>query len=102
MKMDHGFQDHYSWLECMYLCALKISCSLTLYPWIHLYLHIFSLDLCCSIADISELVVEAREISSMTWKLKWFSEESPFKFVALLKAIHAGLTLSPLLIRCTS
>lgn len=90
----------------------------------------FSLDLCCSIADISELVVEARKnqcvtlavecaspkadkedsnvndmkaaSGSMTWKLKWFSEESPFKFVALLKAIHAGLTLSPLLIRCTS
>lgn len=39
---------------------------------------------------------------SMTWKLKWFSEESRFKFVALLKAIHAGLTLSPLLIRCIS
>ncbi|XP_062026504.1 uncharacterized protein LOC133742837 isoform X1 [Rosa rugosa] len=93
----------------------------------------FSLDLCCSIADISELVVETREnrcvtlavecamsefcsspkagkqdpgendiktaSGSMTWKLKWFSEESPFKFVALLKAIHAGLTISPLLIR---
>ncbi|XP_021909434.1 ABC transporter G family member 17-like [Carica papaya] len=36
---------------------------------------------------------------SLTWKLKWFSEESLFKFVALLKAIHAGTTESPLLVR---
>ncbi|CAN6584811.1 unnamed protein product [Malus baccata var. baccata] len=95
----------------------------------------FSLDLCCSIADISELVVddvrESRCLTlavecamsefcpsgsavadnsdssanekkmapgSMTWKLRWFSEESPFKFVALLKAIHGGMTVTPLLV----
>ncbi|KAM1026596.1 hypothetical protein ACFX2I_039439 [Malus domestica] len=98
----------------------------------------FSLDLCCSIADISELVVDVRESrcvtiavacamsefcppgsaeagnsdssvndkkiapGSMTWKLQWFSEESPFKFVALLKAIHEGMTASPLLVRFIS
>ncbi|XP_050122470.1 uncharacterized protein LOC126600014 isoform X2 [Malus sylvestris] len=98
----------------------------------------FSLDLCCSIVDISELVVDVRESrcvtlavecamsefcpsgsavadnsdssanekkiapGSMTWKLRWFSEESPFKFVALLKAIHGGMTVTPLLVRCIS
>lgn len=39
---------------------------------------------------------------SLTWKLKWFSEESLFKFVALFKAIHAGATMSPLPVRCIS
>ena len=39
---------------------------------------------------------------SLTWKLKWFSEESLFKFVALFKAVHAGATMSPLLVRCIS
>ncbi|KAL6178249.1 hypothetical protein ACLB2K_049768 [Fragaria x ananassa] len=112
--------------DLMQFSSLSVDTSLPPY---------FSLDLCCSIADISELVVETRESrfltiavecamsefstpkagkedlgendintasGSMTWKLEWFSEESRFKFVALLKAIHAGLTLSPLLIRCIS
>lgn len=35
-----------------------------------------------------------------TWKLKWFSEESLSQFVALLKAIHSGMTRSPLRVRC--
>ncbi|KAI3454949.1 hypothetical protein Pfo_011612 [Paulownia fortunei] len=37
-----------------------------------------------------------------TWKLKWFSKESLFNFVALLKAIHTQATSSPLLVRCKS
>lgn len=37
-----------------------------------------------------------------TWKFKWSSEESLFKFVALLKAIHAELTRSPLCVRWIS
>ncbi|KAE8663950.1 Binding protein, putative isoform 2 [Hibiscus syriacus] len=84
----------------------------------------FSLDSCCNIADVSELIIESRERhcvtlslecsttkvpSSMkilkmvgtnrkkeTWKLKWFSEESLSQFVALVKAIHPGITSSPL------
>lgn len=32
----------------------------------------------------------------LTWKFKWFSEETLLKFVAVLKAIHLGLTSSPL------
>ncbi|KAK9278470.1 hypothetical protein L1049_028036 [Liquidambar formosana] len=98
----------------------------------------FSLDSCCSIADVSEMVIEARgsrcvtlvlecamsdfcpsakadkvkEVEaldekgtssrSLTWKLKWFSEESLFKFAALLRAIHAGTAVAPLLVRCIS
>ena len=46
---------------------------------------------------------EARNVAgSQMWKLKWFSEESLFQFVALMKAIHLGMTLSPLLVRCVS
>ncbi|KAF5469189.1 hypothetical protein F2P56_013281 [Juglans regia] len=92
----------------------------------------FSLDSCCSIVDLSEMVIEARERlcvtlalkcdasefflsakagkaasnyektgpSSVTWKLRWFSIESLFNFVALVKAIHAGTSLSPLHVRC--
>ncbi|XP_062118045.1 uncharacterized protein LOC133831681 isoform X2 [Humulus lupulus] len=80
----------------------------------------FSLDSYCSIASISELVVEADEnqcvtlalscetssakvetsSSSQKWKLKWFSKDDMFKFVALLKAIHASTSLSPLPVRC--
>ncbi|XWS50844.1 hypothetical protein CRYUN_Cryun12cG0124700 [Craigia yunnanensis] len=96
----------------------------------------FSLDSCCNITDVSELVIEERESHCVTlalecttskacslakmqkevatskkdknvagsqmWKLKWFSEESLFQFVALMKAIHLGMTLSPLLVRCVS
>ncbi|KAG7944831.1 hypothetical protein I3843_15G123800 [Carya illinoinensis] len=92
----------------------------------------FSLDSCCSIVDLSEMVIEARERlcvtlalkrdasefsssakagkaasnyektrpSSVTWKLRWFSIESLCNFVALVKAIHAGTSLSPLHVRC--
>lgn len=38
--------------------------------------------------------------SSVTWKLRWFSIEGLFNFVALVKAIHAGTSLSPLHVRC--
>ncbi|XP_048227734.1 uncharacterized protein LOC8263887 isoform X2 [Ricinus communis] len=93
----------------------------------------FSLDSCCSISNVSELVIESSESlcvlehattmlcnsskdhkeaaasnkgntasGSQTWKLKWFSEESLLNFVALLKAIHAGTSMSPLLIRRAS
>ncbi|XP_018823550.1 uncharacterized protein LOC108993190 isoform X2 [Juglans regia] len=94
----------------------------------------FSLDSCCSIVDLSEMVIEARESrcvtlalkctasefypsakantegasinnekkasGCVTWKIRWFSEESLFNFVALVKAIHAGTSMSPLLLRC--
>ncbi|KAL5539452.1 hypothetical protein UlMin_044611 [Ulmus minor] len=80
----------------------------------------YSLDSCCSLTDISEMVAEAEESwsltlvltcassrlhpsakarkkveginkqkvasGSVTWKIKWFSEDDLFKFVALLKA----------------
>uniref|UniRef100_A0A2N9E1W3 Uncharacterized protein n=1 Tax=Fagus sylvatica TaxID=28930 RepID=A0A2N9E1W3_FAGSY len=96
----------------------------------------FSLDSCCSIVDISEMVIEARESQCVTialkctalefcssakvdkevaaindentasvpvtWKIRWFSEESLFNFVALLKAIHAGTSMFPLLVKCIS
>lgn len=38
----------------------------------------------------------------LTWKLKWFSEETLLKFVAVLKAIHLGLTSSLLPVKCIS
>ncbi|KAA3459721.1 Leucine rich repeat 4 [Gossypium australe] len=88
----------------------------------------FSLDSSCNIADISEMVIEQGEtccitlaiksstskagsstktqkragMSSKKWKLKWFSQESLSQFVALVKAIHLGMTLSPLLVRYKS
>ncbi|KAE8662254.1 Binding protein, putative isoform 2 [Hibiscus syriacus] len=89
----------------------------------------FSLDSCCNIADVSEMVIDNRgrhcvtlslECStskactskkmqkennvarSRTWKMMWFSEECLFQFVALVKAIHLGLTSSPLHVRFES
>ncbi|KAL1069988.1 hypothetical protein V6Z11_D12G303100 [Gossypium hirsutum] len=88
----------------------------------------FSLDSSCDISDISEMVIEQGEtccitlpiksstskagsstktqkragMSSKKWKLKWFSQESLSQFVALVKAIHLGMTLSPLLVRYKS
>ncbi|KAD7477496.1 hypothetical protein E3N88_00632 [Mikania micrantha] len=39
----------------------------------------------------------------VTWKLRWFSEDSLFKFIALVKALHAGAgPASPLKIRYVS
>ncbi|KAJ9162651.1 hypothetical protein P3X46_022410 [Hevea brasiliensis] len=88
----------------------------------------FSLDWCCCISDASELVIERpfvtlilehatkkfcfspkghKDIATidkentgcpLTWKLKWFSEDSLFNFVALLNAIHSGMKSSALII----
>lgn len=96
----------------------------------------FSLDSCCSIVSVSEVVIETTDCYCVTltlegvmsefplslkegkvvkntklmkrkpvsgplkWKLKWFSEESLFKFVALLKALHSEATTSALLVYC--
>lgn len=38
----------------------------------------------------------------LKWKFKWFSEETLFKFVAVVKAIHLGLTSSTLPVKCLS
>ncbi|WOL09353.1 hypothetical protein Cni_G18106 [Canna indica] len=91
----------------------------------------YSLDSCCAIQDIIEMVIEPRgsrcltltlvesgtkcftnqiekerqpvETSKVhTWKLKWYSEDTLLKFIALLKAIHSGLTASPLPVKCIS
>nr|XP_043631844.1 uncharacterized protein LOC122603250 isoform X2 [Erigeron canadensis] len=44
--------------------------------------------------------VSTRATAPMTWKMRWFSEDGLFKFVALLKALHAGAEpASPLNIR---
>lgn len=88
----------------------------------------FSLDSCCSIVDVQELVIETREslcitltvkkVMSklcldntadevettqsppvpLTWKLRWFSEESLFKFLSLFMALHDSATSSPLVV----
>lgn len=90
------------------------------------YSSYFSLDSCCSIVDVQELVIETRESLCVTlalkkvmsklclddttdkvettqpvpvtWKLRWFSEESLFKFVSLFKALHDSVTSSPLVV----
>ncbi|CAN6478683.1 unnamed protein product [Victoria cruziana] len=92
----------------------------------------FYLDYCCSICDISEMVIEHKgsrcvtllldhvmdtekmsfsgEIekettmkksrgSLLTWRFKWFSEETLLNFVNLVKAMYAGTTLSPLTVK---
>ncbi|KAG2664724.1 hypothetical protein I3760_16G097300 [Carya illinoinensis] len=113
--------------DLMHFSSLSMDSSLPPY---------FSLDSCCSIVDLSEMVIEARESccvtltlkcttsefypstkadmevaaindeekvsGRVTWKIRWFSEESLFNFVALVKAIHAGTSTSPLLLRCKS
>ncbi|KAK3228322.1 hypothetical protein Dsin_008184 [Dipteronia sinensis] len=92
----------------------------------------YSLDSCCSINDVTELVIEAGESSCLTltveystsefcpsaevaaiskektcagslmWKIKWFSEYGLVNFVALLKAMHTGKTACPLAVRRVS
>ncbi|KAJ7975255.1 Outer arm dynein light chain 1 [Quillaja saponaria] len=91
----------------------------------------FTLDSCCNISDITEMVIDRKSedvtlalkclsefhastiadfktvsertaSGSLKWKLKWISQESLLKFVALIKAIHAGAAISPLVVRCTS
>ncbi|KAI4347277.1 hypothetical protein L6164_008100 [Bauhinia variegata] len=43
-----------------------------------------------------------RASGSLKLKLQWFSEDNLWKFVSILKAIHAERTVSPLVVRCTS
>ncbi|CAN8321096.1 unnamed protein product [Cochlearia groenlandica] len=71
----------------------------------------FLLDSCCSISDISEMMLESRgsvltlkikekrRLDLVTWKLKWCSNENAAKFVALLKAIHPDSPQWPLAVR---
>ncbi|XP_059290404.1 uncharacterized protein LOC132043961 isoform X3 [Lycium ferocissimum] len=94
----------------------------------------FSLDSCCSIVSVSEVVIDTKDCYCVTltlegvmskfpltlkegkivedtklvkrkpvsgpqkWKLKWFSEESLFQFVSLLKALHGEATTNSLLV----
>ncbi|KAI3746032.1 hypothetical protein L6452_08447 [Arctium lappa] len=88
----------------------------------------FSLDTCCSIVNAFEMVIDVKDrcttlaltsvtseflpwdvsergsrTAAMTWKLRWFSEDDLCKFVALVKALHAGSgPTSPLTIRYAS
>ncbi|KAK4350098.1 hypothetical protein RND71_029411 [Anisodus tanguticus] len=93
-----------------------------------------SLDSCCSVVGVSEVVIDTTDCYCLTltlegvmskfpltlkegkvvkdtklvkektvsgpqkWKLKWFSEGSLFKFVALLKALHDEATTSALIV----
>ncbi|XP_010916192.1 uncharacterized protein [Elaeis guineensis] len=56
----------------------------------------------CCFADkiIKEIELEGEPMKVHKWKLKWFSEDTMSKFVALLKAIHSGVTASPLPVNC--
>lgn len=55
----------------------------------------------CTVKDAA--VIKKGPVSgAVMWKLKWFSEGSLFKFVALLKAIHAQATSSSLLVKYIS
>lgn len=102
----------------------------------------YSLDSCCLVQDILEMVIELKNDRCLTlvmntvstryvcslakiemearsrkssaqkgqsegrndhclrWKLKWFSEETLLKLVAVLRAIHLGLTASVLPVKC--
>lgn len=50
------------------------------------------------IVEDTKLVKRKPLSGPQKWKLKWFSEESLFKFVALLKALHSEATTSALLV----
>jgi len=56
------------------------------------------------VEEDAALTWEKSASATLTWNLKWFSEDGLFNFVAILKAIHAGLAnpSSPLLVRCIS
>ncbi|KAL4196789.1 hypothetical protein AMTRI_Chr04g247990 [Amborella trichopoda] len=43
-----------------------------------------------------------KDLQPITWRLKWFSEDTLFKFVALVNAIYAGMTMSTLPVKCMS
>ncbi|CAH8355855.1 unnamed protein product [Eruca vesicaria subsp. sativa] len=71
----------------------------------------FSLDSCCSISDISEMIIESqgrvvllkiketRIVGLALWKLKWCSTENALKFVTLLTALHPDSPQWPLAVR---
>ncbi|CAD5314958.1 unnamed protein product [Arabidopsis thaliana] len=71
----------------------------------------FLLDSCCSISEISEMIIETqgivvslkikekRTVDLVTWKLKWCSIENAIKFAALLKALHPNSPQWPLAVR---
>ena len=50
--------------------------------------------------EVERLNKEKTTSGSLTWKLKWFSKDGVVKFIALLKAIHASTSKSPLPVRC--
>ncbi|XP_050255459.1 uncharacterized protein LOC126701415 isoform X1 [Quercus robur] len=60
----------------------------------------------CSSAKADKKVAaindEKTASSPVTWMIRWFSEDSLFQFVALVKAIHAGTSMFPLLVKCIS
>ncbi|KAM4106525.1 hypothetical protein ACB094_04G071200 [Castanea mollissima] len=60
----------------------------------------------CSSAKADKKVAaindEKTASSPVTWMIRWFSEDSLFQFVALVKAIHAETSMFPLLVKCIS
>ncbi|KAF3946712.1 hypothetical protein CMV_027051 [Castanea mollissima] len=57
----------------------------------------------CSSAKADKKVAaindEKTASSPVTWMIRWFSEDSLFQFVALVKAIHAETSMFPLLVK---
>ncbi|KAJ0974926.1 hypothetical protein J5N97_016891 [Dioscorea zingiberensis] len=88
----------------------------------------YSIDSCCPIQNILEVVVELDNLSATltvdlknsgstfiieeigmgnqpensSWKLKWYSKDTLLKFLALIKAIHTGLAGHPLPVKYIS
>ncbi|KAM0886331.1 hypothetical protein ACQ4PT_029796 [Festuca glaucescens] len=92
----------------------------------------FSIDECCSINSIKEVVVDQRDKKCLTlildkhvgrshsstinsqskqedeictihtWKLKWFAEDTLLKFISVLKALYSAAAASTLPVKCTS
>ncbi|KAM4114437.1 hypothetical protein ACJW30_04G068400 [Castanea mollissima] len=60
----------------------------------------------CSSAKADKKVAAINDVktasSPVTWMIRWFSEDSLFQFVALVKAIHAETSMFPLLVKCIS
>lgn len=48
------------------------------------------------VVEDTKLVKRKPVLGPQKWKLKWFSEESLFNFVALLQALHGEATTNPL------
>lgn len=51
------------------------------------------------VVEDTKLVKRKPVLGPQKWKLKWFSEESLFNFLALLKALHGEATTNPLVYR---